>query len=164
MKSSLLALLLLVSLSVFAGSPAPAPGEAVILQRNLAIKAAGKINSVYWSVQRSVCMVQLDLPLFPKGEPTPEPPSIQVWLLKSDGTAIAKINKPHVAATEKDAWERPTIDYLFPPTAAEDAVAVVVQVDGEFLVESLTAEPERVESGGGDQPRVGPRFRGAVGE
>jgi hypothetical protein len=69
-----------------------------------------------------------------------------------------------VVAIEKDDWERPTLDYLFPPTAAEDAVAVVVQVDGEFLVESLTAEPEHVESGTGDQPRITPRFRGARGE
>ena len=164
MRSLFFALLLLVSQSVFAGTPAPAPGEAVISQRTLAIKAAAKISSVYWSVQRSVCMVQLDLPLFPKGEPTPEPPSIQVWLLKSDGTAIAKINKPRVVAIEKDDWERPTLDYLFPPTAAEDAVAVVVQVDGEFLVESLTAEPQHVESGAGDPPRITPRFRGARGE
>jgi len=162
MKSFFPALLLLVSQSVFAGTPAPAPGEAVILQRTLALKAAGKISSAYWSVQHSVCMVQLDLPLFPKGEQMPEAPSIQVWLLKSDGTAIAKINKPHVVAVEKDAWERPTIDYVFAPTAAEDAVAVVVQVDGEFLVESLTAEPEHVESSGGDPPRIAPQFRGVI--
>jgi hypothetical protein len=164
MRPFFFALLLLVSQSVFAGTPAPAPGEAVILQRTLALKAAGKISSAYWSVQHSVCMVQIDLPLFPKGEQMPLAPAIQVWLLKSDGTAIAKINKPHVVAIEKDAWERPTIDYLFAPTAAEDAVAIVVQIDGEFLVESLAAEPEHAESSGGDPPRIPPRFRGVINE
>jgi hypothetical protein len=141
MKSFLLALLLLFSQSVFAGFPAPDPAETVILQKTLAIKAPGKISSAYWSVQRSVCLVQLDLPLFPKGETMPEAPSLQVWLLKADGTAIAKINKPHVVAIDKSGWERPTIDYLFPPSAASDAVAVVVGVDGAFFIGSLAPEP-----------------------
>jgi hypothetical protein len=141
MKSFRFGLILLFSHSVFAGEPVPHPESAVVLQRKLAIHAPGKVSSVVWSVQRSVCLVQLDFPQYPEGELMPDGPSTQVWLLKADGTAIAKINKPHAIAISMSGWETPVVDYLFPPIAASDAVAVVVQVDGEYFVESLAMKP-----------------------
>ena len=142
MKSFLFGFLLFFSESVFAGSPSLPVDPSVILRRTLGIKAPGKISFVDWSIQKSACVVQLVLSSPAReGEPLPEGPSTQVWLLKDDGTAIGKINKPHVSAISRGHAEMASILYLFPASAASDAVAVVVQVDGEFFIESLPSIP-----------------------
>jgi len=142
MKSLLFGLLLLFASSVFAGEPAAPPDASVILRRILGIKAPGKISFVDWSVQKSACVVQLVLASPVRdAEPLPEAPPTQVWLLKDDGTAIAKINKPHVSTVSTRRGETASVTYLFPLTAASDAVAVVVQVDGVFFVAPIPSEP-----------------------
>jgi hypothetical protein len=141
MKSFLLSLLLLPSLhSILAQQPSPSPEQPI--SRKLAIKVPGKISSVTLSIQKSVCLVQLESPGFLGGEPEPKNPASQVWLLKADGTAIPQSSKPNTITISNGGAVTPCIIYTFPRSAATDALAVVVSVEGQLFVEALASKPK----------------------
>jgi hypothetical protein len=141
MKSFLLSLFLLPSLhSILAQQPAPSPEQPI--SRKLAIKVPGKISSVTLSIQKSVCLVQLESPGFLGAEPEPKNPSSQVWLLRADGTAIPQAGKPNTITISNGGTITPCIIYSFPRSAATDAVAIVVSVEGQLLVEALASKPK----------------------
>ena len=141
MKSLLLSLLLLPSLhSILAQQPSPSPEQPI--SRKLAIKVPGKISSVTLSIQKSVCLVQLESPGFLGAEPEPKNPASQVWLLRADGTAIPQASKPNTITISNGGAITPCIIYTFPRSAATDALAVVVSVDGQLFIEALTSKPK----------------------
>ncbi len=141
MKSFLLALFLLPSLqSILAQQPAPTPEQPI--SRKLAIKVPGKISSVTLSIQKSVCLVQLESPGFLGGEPEPKNPASQVWLLRADGTAIPQASKPNTITISNGGAVTPCIIYTFPRSAATDALAVVVSVEGQLFIEALASKPK----------------------
>ena len=141
MKSFLLALFLLPSLhSILAQQPAPTPEQPI--SRKLAIKVPGKISSVTLSIQKSVCLVQLESPGFLGSEPEPKNPASQVWLLRADGTAIPQASKPNTITISNGGAVTPCIIYTFPRSAATDAVAVVVSVEGQLFIEALASKPK----------------------
>ena len=141
MKSFLLALFLLPSLhSILAQQPAPTPEQPI--SRKLAIKVPGKISSVTLSIQKSVCLVQLESPGFLGGQPEPKNKASQVWLLRADGTAILQASKPNTITISNGGAVTPCIIYTFPRSAATDAVAVVVSVEGQLFIEALASKPK----------------------
>ncbi len=141
MKSFLLSLLLLPSLhSALAQQSSPSPEKPI--SRKLAINVPGKINSVTLSIQKSVCLLQLESPGFVGSEPEPKNPSSQVWLLRADGSAIPQTSKPNTIPISNGGVVTPCIIYSFPRSAATDAVAVVVSVEGELFVEGLASKPK----------------------
>lgn len=139
-KTIRLASLLLSFQGLMAAEPAPGPGHPV--DRMLGIKLPGKIEAVSWSIQESASTVQLILPSVRDGEPLPPVPSTQVWLLRSDGTAISQSAKPSTPAIGMAGSVTQSVLYAFPATAATEAVAVVVTVDGRFFVEPLPTKPQ----------------------
>jgi hypothetical protein len=105
----------------------------------LGIKAPGKVEAVFWTIQRDVCSIQVSFPSVPQGEELPEHARVQVWLLESDGTAISPVHQGPVSIL-KSGWQTPSVIYAFPEFARTEAVAVVVRIDDEYHVEALTSE------------------------
>ena len=75
--------------------------------------------------------MQLESPGFVGSEPEAKNPSSQVWLLRADGSAIPQTSKPNTITISNGGVVTPCIIYSFPRSAATDAVAVVVSVEGE---------------------------------
>lgn len=72
-------------------------------------------------------------------QPALKPEDTQVWLLRADGTHVSptdrrETQKCREAGLRCIGYE---VQYSFPLSAARDAVAVVMQVDGKFLVDKL---------------------------
>ena len=82
--------------------------------------------------------MQLVLPFVRDSEPLPKAPSTQVWLLKADGSSIAQTAKPNTVGISNAGSTTPSALYTFPVSAAPDAIAVVISVDGKLFVESLS--------------------------
>jgi len=106
----------------------------------LAMKVPGKIDSVIWSVQRSDCFVKIQFAPVPS-QPPPKDLATQVWLLQADGSTIPQRTWSSSGSVGFGESTTAFVNYLFPPSAATDAVAVVVMVDGQFFVESLREKP-----------------------
>lgn len=112
----------------------------------LKMSVPGKIERVSWSVLRDQCSIQIWGPSFPiaVGDPTNEIqahealfPRTQVWLLKSDGTAIRQTRKPERGGVGDNGSARRVVAAYFPASACKEAISVVVKVDEQFLVEPL---------------------------
>jgi hypothetical protein len=113
----------------------------------LKMNVPGKVERVVWSVQRSQCSVQIWGPSFriTEEDPTNEIraheglfPRTQVWLLKSDGTAIPQTRKPETGGVGNNSAGNRVVASYFPASARTTAISVVVSVDDQFLVEPLT--------------------------
>ena len=89
-------------------------------------------------------------PAIPPSEPimvsarpaaTPEdPPRIQVWLLRADGTQITPIavsNEPPAAKGCSSGSMTNEILYRFPSTESAQAAAVAISVDDQYYIEKL---------------------------
>jgi hypothetical protein len=113
----------------------------------LKMSVPGKVERVAWSVQSTECSIQIWGPSFRigQGDPTNEIQSheallrrrIQVWLLRSDGTAIPHTREPEGGGVGNDGSGSSVATYYFPASARTTATSVVVSVDGQFLVEPL---------------------------
>jgi hypothetical protein len=113
----------------------------------LKMNVPGKVERVAWSVESNQCSVQIWGPSFRigPGDPTSEIqahetllPRTQVWLLRSDGTAIPQTRKPERGGVGNDGAGHAVMTSYFPASARTKAISVVVSVDDEFLVEPLT--------------------------
>jgi hypothetical protein len=62
--------------------------------KELKIAAAKKVDAVYWTIHDDRCSVQIRFPPLPDAAEQPEHASTDVWLLKADGMAIARRDKP----------------------------------------------------------------------
>lgn len=70
---------------------------------------------------------------------TPNLPQVQAWLLKLDGTLIARSSgSPAFPAAVKESDGVPLeVRYSFPRSDAREAAAVALMVDGAYYIEQL---------------------------
>jgi len=106
------------------------------------LKVPPTISRVYWSVETNGCSIHIHWPSVREDQPSLEHPPVQVWLLKSDGTAIPQTGKSGTGAFTKAGFIMPHTIFFFPPSARAEAVSVVLRLGDEFFVEPLgrTAE------------------------
>jgi len=103
----------------------------------LAIKAPEKISAVFWTVQRSLCTMQISFPSLPDKQKQPEHPRTQVWLLKADGTVIPQTYKPSTNGISMANHTTDSIIYVFPASAKTEACAAVISIGNEFFIQTL---------------------------
>jgi hypothetical protein len=126
-----------------AGAQRSSAAQESPVTKTLNIKVPGKITFVYWSVQSNSTYIQISFPGVPHGQTEPEVARTQVWLLKSDGTAMPQMYKsPESPAMgiSMAGRDTPFVIYTFPSSARTEAISVVVKVDDEFFAERLTPD------------------------
>jgi hypothetical protein len=65
--------------------------------------------------------------------------TIQVWLLRADGTSLTQRDKPS-RMSAANPWEHSdTIEFAFVPTPPEELAGVVVSVNGTLYVREIKA-------------------------
>lgn len=127
----------------------------------LKLRAEGKVEAVLWTRRADHYTLQVIFPrgiqlgrsLQPatnvpdEGAPRLAYPDVRVWLLKDDGTMIAPLKRlavaPSLAATAvargaSDTARRIEVMYEFPLSAGTEAVAIAMQVDGDYRIEPIT--------------------------
>jgi hypothetical protein len=137
---------------------AAAPATPVLAQDLQNLRIPGKVSSVTWTRRDESCTLQvvLQMPteyqsatkdavqraaqgLAPAPPPTPRLPQLQAWLLRADGTLIGRnpgsgAFPPAIKTNDGIPLE---VRYSYPPSAAQDAVAVAIMVDGVYYIEQL---------------------------
>jgi hypothetical protein len=137
-------LLAIAASSLFASVDA----ETQVLAKDLnAARTPGKVAAVIWTVRAEHCTLQV---VFPnagriaqamRDDPKlkPQRPSVQVWLLKADGSLIAPTQRAEPG--KKDMQQPYGIEVLFafPLSADKEAVAAAIRVDDSFYIEPLSS-------------------------
>lgn len=133
--------------------------EAQVVAQDLPkLRVPGKISAVVWTRRNESYTLQvvLQMPveyqiaskvaaqraaqgLAPAPPATPKLPQVQAWLLKLDGTLAARNagSPAFPAATRASDGVPLEVKYSFPMSAAEEAVAVAIMVDGVYYIEPL---------------------------
>jgi len=156
-------------LGIAASSPfTTVDAETQVLAKDLnAARTPGKIAAVIWTVRAERCTLQL---VFPnagriaqamRDDPKlkPQRPSVQVWLLKGDGSLIEPTQRAEPGIKDIRQPYGVEVLFAFPLSADEEAVAVAIRVDDAFYIEPLSSlsrqTPKRhIESHDGDHARV----------
>ena len=133
-----------------------ADGVAEVPTRDLnGLHVPGKVVAVLWTVRAEHCTLQVVFAnagrigqvMRDDSKGRPERPRLQVWLLKADGTVIApsgRIEPGNNAGTKDPRYPYGVeINFVFPLSADQDAIAAAVQVDDGFYIEPL-GKPGRV--------------------
>ena len=119
--------------------------ETQVLAKDLnAARTPGKVAGVIWTVRADHCTLQV---VFPnagriaqamRDDPKlkQQRPSVQVWLLKADGSLIAPTQR---AEPGKRTYGQPEVLFAFPLSADRDAVAAAIRVDDAFYIEPLSS-------------------------
>jgi hypothetical protein len=140
-------------LGIAASSPfATVDAETQVLAKDLnAARTPGKVAAVIWTVRAEHCTLQV---VFPnagriaqamRDDPKlkQQRPSVQVWLLKADGSLISPTQRaePGTTAREKNIRQPYGVEVLFafPLSADKEAVAVAIRVDDAFYIEPLSS-------------------------
>jgi len=144
----LLAFSLLAPHSLLAEQETQIPVDTA--SRTLAMKEFGIITDVYWRIDKSNYIVQINFPSRPMGTSPMPIPKIQVWLLNADGTSIkqsnqSKTNTRYPPGIGLHGSISPFLMYVFPASAASEPVAVVVSINGKLLTESLRSTPYQID-------------------
>lgn len=137
---------------------APLTQASVQAQDLQQLRVPGRVSSVVWTRRNDMYTLQLVLQmpveyqlaskiaaqrdaqgLSPAPPATPKLPQVQAWLLKLDGTLIARSpGTPAFPAALKASDGVPLeVRYSFPQSAAREAVAVAIMVDGAYYIEQL---------------------------
>ena len=134
-----------------AASPADEPA---VLARGLDnLREAPGIAAVLWTRRVTVCTLQVILPSpvygrrggtgdAPQGPPkAPAPIKLEVWLRKADGSTVSPSGRWESTGFNAPAVSRrapgPEVLFAFPLSAAREAIAVVMRVDGAEYTEKL---------------------------
>lgn len=134
-------------------SPAESAEKRDVVSQDLKqLRAPGKIEAAIWTRRPEGYTLQVVLNLntpslgpmdgrrkVPSAGPEPSPlAQIKVWLLRADGSLIqprrTELPNPAIAGPRTRAMDA---TYVFPEAAGTEAVAVAMQVDGEFYIEKL---------------------------
>ena len=114
------------------GTQRSSGGKDVPVTKTLKMKIPDKVAFVIWSVLRGDhCSVQIGSPEAPNVSRT------QLWLLKSDGTAIPQAQNPVRLNVAMANRSQALAIYDFTSAGCAKAVSVVLNVDDQFLVEPL---------------------------
>lgn len=121
------------------------------------LRVAGKVSAVMWTRRDDAFTLQVVLEMPTEFKiasktmavdraagrqvvlPSPPLPRVQAWVLRADGTSIPRAPgspafPPVVLASDGIPLE---MKYSFPVSAAQDAMVVVIMVDGAYYVEQL---------------------------
>ncbi len=116
--------------------------EPPILAKDLKmLEVPGKVVAVVWTVRPKLCTLQIVFSNRPPAQNVADfrkvqPPSVQAWLLRADGSAIPSTGRAEPNAPNK--LRQPLgVEVLlgFPLSADTEAVAVALRVDDQFLIE-----------------------------
>jgi hypothetical protein len=122
--------------------------DTQVLAKDLnAARTPGKVAAVIWTVRTDHCTLQVvfpnanriaqamrDDPKLKKGRP-----SVQVWLLKADGSLIAPTERVDPRAKGVlEPYGGTEVLFAFPLSADKEAIAAAVQVDDAFYIEPLS--------------------------
>lgn len=111
--------------------------ETQVLAKDLnAARASGKVAAVIWTVRADHCTLQVVFPKTSRVSQAIQRPSVQVWLLKADGSLIAPTQR---AEPGKRTYGQPEVLFAFPLSADKDAVAAAIRVDDAFYIEPLSS-------------------------
>jgi hypothetical protein len=111
--------------------------ETQVLAKDLnAARASGKVAAVIWTVRAEHCTLQVVFPKTSRVSQAIQRPSVQVWLLKADGSLIAPTQR---AEPGKRTYGQPEVLFAFPLSADKDAVAAAIRVDDAFYIEPLSS-------------------------
>jgi hypothetical protein len=111
--------------------------ETQVLAKDLdAARTSGKVAAVIWTVRVDHCTLQVVFPKAGRVEMKHQRPSVQVWLLKTDGSLIAPTQR---AEPGKRTYGQPEVLFGFPLSADKEAVAAAIRVDDAFYIEPLSA-------------------------
>ncbi len=122
--------------------------DTQVFARDLnAARTSGKVAAVIWTVRADHCTLQV---VFPNAGRVAQAmrddpklklqrPSVQVWLLKADGSLIAPTQR---AEPGKQNIRQPygtEVLFAFPLSADQEAVAAAIRVDDAFYIEPLSS-------------------------
>ncbi len=122
--------------------------ETQVFAKDLnAARTPGKVAGVIWTVRAERCTLQV---VFPNGgriaqamQDDPklkkQPPSVQVWLLKADGSLIAPTQRAEPGTKNLRQPYGVEVLFAFPLSADKEAVAVAIRVDDAFYIEPLSS-------------------------
>jgi hypothetical protein len=122
--------------------------ETPILAKDLnAARIPGKVAAVIWTVRDEHCTLQVVFPnagridqaMQDNPKLKPQRPSVQVWLLKADGSLIVPMQR---AEPQGQGIRQPygvEVLFAFPLSADKDAVAAAIRVDDAFYIEALSS-------------------------
>jgi hypothetical protein len=129
----------------------------VVAQDLQNLRIPGKVVAVVWTRRNDSCTVQvvLQMPVEYQlaakraaqlaaagaGAPLASPrlPQVQVWMLKADGKVVSRTaGSPAFPAAVKASDGVPLeMKYSYPLSAAQEAVAVAIEVDGVYYIDQL---------------------------
>jgi hypothetical protein len=129
----------------------PTPDIPVLAQDLKQLRVPGKVMAALWTVRTDRCTLQVILPnavsdarviaAAGKNRKPYSPPSIELWLLGPDGTAITphyRWESPNFhSAPLFGRGQAPELNFQFPRAAASQAVAAVLKVDGAYFLEPI---------------------------
>jgi hypothetical protein len=122
--------------------------ETQVLAKDLnAARTPGKVAAVIWTVRDERCTLQI---VFPnagriaqamRDDPKlkQQRPSVQVWLLKGDGSLIAPTQRAEPGSKNIRQPYGVEVLFAFPLSADKEAVAAAIRVDGAFYIEPLSS-------------------------
>ncbi len=122
--------------------------EPQVLAKDLnAARTPGKVAAVIWTVRTDHCTLQV---VFPnagriaqaiRDDPKlkQQRPSVQVWLLKADGSLIAPTERAEPRANGVRQPYGVEVLFAFPLSADNEAVAAAIRVDDAFYIEPLSS-------------------------
>lgn len=110
-------------------------------------RTPGKVAAVIWTVRAERCTLQV---VFPnagriaqamRDDPKlkQQRPSVQVWLLKADGSLIAPTQRADIGTRDIRQPYGAEVLFAFPLSADKEAVAAAIRVDDAFYIEPLSS-------------------------
>jgi hypothetical protein len=151
---------LAVALILFTGASAgvaAAAEDQVVAQDVPKLQVPGKVSGVVWTRRSDSCTLQVVLHMPVEFQhaakraanlaaagagvplPTPKLPQVQVWMLRADGTVIPRIagTAAFPAAVKASDGVPLEVKYSYPISAAQEAVAAALVVDGAYYIAPL---------------------------
>ncbi len=131
-----------------------ADADAPVLAQDLTkVRASGKVLAALWTARPDSYTLQLVMPVVPALPPapqaaristdqprTPQPPTVQVWLLKADGTVILPSSEVIPPLSRRYACGRCVsyeLAYSFAHAMGREAVAAAIRINDDYYVEAL---------------------------
>lgn len=159
MKVNMRRRVLALAVSIAAIAPGLAGPETQVLAQDLQrLRVPGKVSAVVWTRRNDGCTLQVVLQMTTEYQvrakvhaqraaagvavaplATPDLPRIQAWLLRRDGTLVARTpGSPSFPAVMKASDGVPLeLKYSFPASAASEAAAVAIMIDDNYYIEQL---------------------------
>lgn len=152
-------LTLLPAASAVAAGHASDPEAEVASAALTGLEIPGKISAVMWTRRTTHFTLQISRrtaeergsfrsasAAAPPASSSTRQDNVQVWLLRADGTHIAPLHGPGLLPSISDMtrcirclgyWA----SFSFPLTAGDEAVAIAMQFNDQYLIEKLPALP-----------------------